>query len=130
MAPEQITGHPGPAADIFVWGVTISYAAGGHSPWGTGNTDAVLYRVMYEDPDITAVPGSLKLLVAAALAKDPQSRPAAHELLDRLNRMSAPISRRPRGIPLRRCQRAPGRRPTPGPAGRRSLSLSLSLSPA
>ena len=24
MAPEQITGRPGPAADIFVWGVTIA----------------------------------------------------------------------------------------------------------
>ena len=54
MAPEQITGRPGPAADIFVWGVTVAYAAVGHSPWGTGNTDAVLYRVMYADPDIAA----------------------------------------------------------------------------
>jgi hypothetical protein len=36
-------------------------------------------------------------LVAAALAKDPQSRPAAHELLDQLNRMSA----RPAPIPGR-----------------------------
>ncbi len=120
MAPEQITGHPGPAADIFVWGVTISYAAGGHSPWGTGNTDAVLYRVMYEDPDITAVPGSLKLLVAAALAKDPQSRPAAHELLDRLNRMSAPISRRPRGIPAQTVPASPWSQTDPR-AGRPSV---------
>ena len=29
MAPEQISGHPGPAADIFVWGVTVAYAATG-----------------------------------------------------------------------------------------------------
>ena len=27
MAPEQISGHPGPAADIFAWGVTVAYAA-------------------------------------------------------------------------------------------------------
>jgi serine/threonine protein kinase len=102
MAPEQITGRPGPAADIFVWGVTVAYAAVGHSPWGTGNTDAVLYRVMYADPDIAAVPGSLKPLVAAALAKDPQNRPAAHELLDQLNRMSArpaPVPGRPHDMP-------------------------------
>ena len=102
MAPEQITGRPGPAADIFVWGVTIAYAAVGHSPWGTGNTDAVLYRVMYADPDIAAVPGSLKPLIAAALAKDPQSRPAAYELLDQLNRMSllsAPVAERPHDVP-------------------------------
>src|ERR1700689_5584495 len=102
MAPEQITGRPGQAADIFVWGVTVAYAAVGHSPWGTGNTDAVLYRVMYADPDIAAVPDSLKPLVAAALAKEPQDRPAARELLDRLKRMSprpVPVPRRPHDIP-------------------------------
>jgi serine/threonine protein kinase len=32
MAPEQISGHPGPEADIFAWGVTVAYAAGGRSP--------------------------------------------------------------------------------------------------
>jgi serine/threonine protein kinase len=101
MAPEQITGRPGPAADVFVWGVTVAYAAVGHSPWGTGNTDAVLYRVMHADPDIAAVPDSLKPLVAAALAKDPQNRPAARELLGQLNRMSvlsAPVPERPHDI--------------------------------
>jgi serine/threonine protein kinase len=84
IAPEQITGRPGPAADIFVWGLTIGYAAVGHSPFGTGDTDAVFYRVLYQEPDITAVPDSLRPLVAAALSKDPQDRPAAHELLDHL----------------------------------------------
>jgi serine/threonine protein kinase len=84
MAPEQVSGRPGPAADIFVWGVTVGYAAAGHSPFGTGDTNAILYRVLYADPDIAAVPEPLKPLVEAALAKDPQNRPAAHELLDRL----------------------------------------------
>jgi serine/threonine protein kinase len=88
MAPEQVTGRPGPAADIFVWGVTIGYAAAGRSPFGTGDTNAVLYRVLYADPDISAVPEPLKPLVEAALAKDPQRRPAAHELLDRLTSTS------------------------------------------
>ncbi len=88
MAPEQITGRPGPAADIFVWGVTIGYAAAGHSPFGTGDTNAVLYRILYADPDITAVPPPLKPLVEAALAKEPHNRPAAHELLDRLTSTS------------------------------------------
>jgi serine/threonine protein kinase len=97
MAPEQITGRPGPAADIFVWGVTVAYAAVGHSPFGTGITDAVLYRVLHAEPDIAAVPDSLKSLVKTALAKDPKDRPAAHELLDRLT--SAPV--RPAAIPER-----------------------------
>jgi serine/threonine protein kinase len=84
MAPEQISGHPGPEADIFAWGVTVAYAATGRSPFGAGSTHSVLYRIMYGDADIASVPDPLLPLVEASLAKDPQSRPAARELLDRL----------------------------------------------
>ena len=77
MAPEQITGRPGPAADVFVWGVTVAYAATGQPPFGSGDTHAVLYQVMYGDPDIAGVPDSLRSLVAAALTKDPDRRPTA-----------------------------------------------------
>ena len=88
MAPEQISGHPGQAADIFVWGVTVAYAATGQSPFGTGETHAVLYRVLHADPGISAVPDPLRPLVAAALAKDPDRRPTAQQLLDRLTSIS------------------------------------------
>jgi serine/threonine protein kinase len=84
MAPEQVGGRPGPAADIFVWGVTVGYAATGHSPFGTGEANTILYRVLHADPDIAEVPERLRPLVAAALAKDPESRPTAQQLLDRL----------------------------------------------
>ena len=90
MAPEQVLGRPGPAADIFVWGITIAYAATGESPFGSGPTDAVLYRVLHREPDTARVPEALRPLVEAALAKDPGDRPAAHELLDRLTNASAP----------------------------------------
>ena len=92
MAPEQISGRPGKAADIFAWGVTVAYAATGRPPFGAGKTPhAVLYQIMYGDPDIAAVPEPLRSLVEAALAKDPQRRPTAPQLLDRL----ASISIRP-----------------------------------
>ena len=84
MAPEQISGQAGPEADIFAWGVTVAYAGTGRSPFGAGNTHSVLYRIMYGDPDIAMVPDSLLPLVETALAKDPQSRPTAPQLLDRL----------------------------------------------
>ncbi len=90
MAPEQISGHPGPEADIFAWGVTVAYAAGGRSPFGAGSTHSVLYRIMYGDADIASVPDSLLPLVEASLAKDPQSRPSARQLLDRLTSGSGP----------------------------------------
>ena len=89
MAPEQISGHPGPEADIFAWGVTVAYAATGRSPFGAGNTHSILYRIMYGDPDIASVPDSLLPLVEASLAKDPQSRPTAQQLLDRLTSASS-----------------------------------------
>jgi serine/threonine protein kinase len=90
MAPEQISGHPGPEADIFAWGVTVAYAATGRSPFGAGNTHSVLYRIMYGDADIASVPDSLLPLVEASLAKDPQNRPSARQLLDRLTSASRP----------------------------------------
>jgi serine/threonine protein kinase len=90
MAPEQISGHPGPEADIFAWGVTVAYAATGRSPFGAGNTHSVLYRIMYGDADIASVPDSLLPLVESSLAKDPQSRPSARQLLDRLTSASRP----------------------------------------
>ncbi|MGH3254969.1 MAG: protein kinase domain-containing protein [Streptosporangiaceae bacterium] len=93
MAPEQVLGKPGPLADVFVWGVTIGYAASGESPFGGGPTEAVLYRVLHNDPDISAVPESLRPLVTAALAKDERYRPSARQLLDRLtNPSAAPVT--------------------------------------
>ena len=88
MAPEQISGRPGQAADIFVWGVTVAYAATGQSPFGTGDTNAVLYRVLHADPDIGAVPGSAPAAGRGRpgqVAGAPADRPAASRPADRLH---------------------------------------------
>jgi serine/threonine protein kinase len=91
MAPEQFTGQAGPAADIFAWAVTVAYAASGQPPFGTGQTDAVVYRILHVQPDLHAVPATLRPVVQAALAKEPGDRPAAHEILDQLTaRLPAP----------------------------------------
>jgi hypothetical protein len=84
MAPEQVTGRAGQAADIFAWAVTLTYAASGEMPFGTGSSDAILYRILHVEPDTSAVPDLLRPMVEAALAKDPQRRPPADELLARL----------------------------------------------
>jgi Protein kinase domain len=81
MAPEQITGQAGHAADIFSWGLTVAFAANGESPFGTGPTDAILFRILHGNPDISGVPEELRLLVLAALAKNPDERPSARDLL-------------------------------------------------
>jgi Protein kinase domain len=84
MAPEQVTGRAGQPADIFAWAVTLAYAASGEMPFGTGSSNAILYRILHHEPDTAAVPELLRPLVEAALVKDPQRRPRADELLARL----------------------------------------------
>src|SRR4029077_4482375 len=54
------------------------------APFGTGPSDAIMYRIMHADPDISAMPPGLRPLVEAALAKDPQARPTAPQLLAEL----------------------------------------------
>ena len=39
MAPEQVTGRAGQAADIFACAVTLTYAASGEMPFGTGSCE-------------------------------------------------------------------------------------------
>jgi len=89
MAPEQIMGRAGTAADVFTWAVTVAFAAGGRPPFGTGPSDAIMYRIVHAAPDTSAVPPDLRPLVEAALAKDPQARPTAAQLLGRLTGTAA-----------------------------------------
>jgi serine/threonine protein kinase len=84
MAPEQIIGRAVPASDVFSWAVTVAYAASGQPPFGTGPSEAVLYRILHAEPDLTGVPATLRPQIQAALAKDPQLRPTAPELLSAL----------------------------------------------
>ena len=88
MAPEQIMGQAVAASDIFSWAVTIAYAASGTAPFGTGVSAAIFYRIMNTEPDIAAVPDSLRPWIEAALAKEPQNRPTADDLLRQLTNTS------------------------------------------
>jgi hypothetical protein len=107
MAPEQVMGQAGPAADIFAWALTVAYAATGRPPFGTGATDAVMYRILHGQPDIAAVPEALRPVVEAALAKAPQDRPAAHEILDQLTGA--------RAVPAPTCGGGAPTQPVPSP---------------
>jgi serine/threonine protein kinase len=84
MAPEQVMGQAGQSADVFSWALTMTYAASGQPPFGTGPAAAIMYRIIHGGPDIAAVPAELRPLVEAALAKDPGQRPAAGDLLVQL----------------------------------------------
>ena len=82
MAPEQALGRDTTAAaDVFAWGATVAFAATGRQPFGEGRPDAVIYRVVHEEPDLLGIDARLAPLVHSALTKDPAGRPSADALL-------------------------------------------------
>ena len=86
LSPEQAEPdrRVGPASDMFALGTVLCYAATGRSPWGTGSTAALVYRVVYGEPDITDVPDEIRSLVARCMAKLPKQRPTAADILAEL----------------------------------------------
>ncbi|WP_190127464.1 protein kinase domain-containing protein [Streptomyces mashuensis] len=83
MSPEQIQGREAtPAGDVFCLGSVLAYAATGRPPFGEGPSEAVVYRVVHGEPDLTTLPRGLLPLVRACLAKDPAARPGVTAILD------------------------------------------------
>jgi outer membrane protein assembly factor BamB len=81
MSPEQARGQlVGPASDVFSLGAVLCFAATGQPPFGDGNAPAVLYRVVHEQPALDGIPGGLRDMIAACLAKDPAARPTPAQL--------------------------------------------------
>ncbi|MYU32156.1 ABC transporter substrate-binding protein [Streptomyces sp. SID8358] len=84
LSPEQATADgtaPGPASDVFSLGCLLAYAVTGRPPFGSGAVEAVLYRTVHDEPDLTGIDDpELRALVADCLAKDPAARPTARQL--------------------------------------------------
>jgi outer membrane protein assembly factor BamB len=83
MSPEQAEGGPvGPESDVFSLGSVIVFAATGAGPFGDGQLASVLYRVVHTEPALGKVPGGLRAVAAACLAKAPADRPTLAWLVD------------------------------------------------
>lgn len=88
MSPEQAQGKRAlsGAVDIFALGSMVAYAATGTPPFGDESGPGVLYRIVHEDPDLQQLrdlDGELADVVADCLAKAPEGRPTAAELVER-----------------------------------------------
>ena len=82
MAPEQAAAREVTAAtDVFALGQVAAYAALGSPAYGEGPSHAVLYRIVHEEPDLSALPERLRPLVSRCLAKDPAQRPSLAEVV-------------------------------------------------
>ncbi|MFC9324782.1 serine/threonine-protein kinase [Kitasatospora sp. NPDC057015] len=86
MSPEQARGVPaGPPSDVFSLGAVLAFAATGVPPFGDGVSAAVLlYRVLHEEPELSALDPGLRAIVRDCLAKEPAARPTPARLRDLL----------------------------------------------
>ncbi|GAA4636848.1 hypothetical protein GCM10023196_088230 [Actinoallomurus vinaceus] len=85
MSPELLTGQPlTPACDVFALGLVLAHAAGVR-PFGEGPVEALNYRIVHQDPDLTGLDGGLADVVHACLAKDPAGRPTPAALIGLLS---------------------------------------------
>jgi serine/threonine protein kinase len=91
LSPEQAMGREvGPASDVFCLGAVLGYAATGYGPFGDGATQALLYRVVHEPPDLSYVPPALRRLIGGCLAKEPEHRPTTAQLLEQIAELYGP----------------------------------------
>lgn len=89
LAPEVIEGGDSTAAaDVHSLAATLAYAATGRPPFGTGQFQAIFYRIMHGQSDLATLPEPLLPIILAGLASDPASRPAAAELAARVAALS------------------------------------------
>jgi serine/threonine protein kinase/outer membrane protein assembly factor BamB len=81
MSPEQARGGSvDPPSDIFSLGGVVYFAATGQAPFGGGITAAMLYRIVFDEPNLDALPPQLRSLVGACLDKNPATRPTPAQL--------------------------------------------------
>ena len=95
MAPERFdsdSSRIGPAADVFAWGVVVTYAGTGRTPFGGDSAAATAGAILTRPPKLDGLPASLRDLVARTLEKEPELRPTAFELLDELVAAGAPTT--------------------------------------
>ncbi|WP_169528892.1 WD40 repeat domain-containing serine/threonine protein kinase, partial [Actinomadura rifamycini] len=85
MPPEVYGGQrAGAEADVFAWGASMVFAATGEHAFTGRSLPVIAEQVRNHHPDLSALPGPLRDLVAAALDKDPLQRPPARAVLTAL----------------------------------------------
>ena len=81
ISPEQVRGKKATEeSDVFNLGLVIAFMATGEHPFGSGRSDAVMFRVANSEPELSQVPEILKDLIERCLSKEPADRPTLSDL--------------------------------------------------
>ena len=89
LSPEQVQGHTvATASDVFNLGLLLVYAATGEHAFGEGRPDAVMYRVVHDQPSLGGMSGSLREIARSCMQKSPSLRPNVAALRDLLTTQS------------------------------------------
>ncbi len=93
MSPEQLQAprDVGPRSDVFSLGTLLVYSATGHGPFDAESPYMTAYQVVHEEPSLEDVPAALRAVVESCLAKEPDGRPSADELLVLLRDLPADL---------------------------------------
>ncbi len=89
LSPEQVRGQTvASASDVFNLGLLLVYASTGEHAFGDGRPDAVMYRVVHDEPNLGGMSGSLREIARSCLQKSPALRPGVIALRDLLTAQS------------------------------------------
>ena len=81
-APEQLRMTAAtPAVDVFAWGCLLAQLASGVHPFASQSEKEWILRIQSAQPDLYAVPAGLDEVIRACLARDPEDRPSAADLV-------------------------------------------------
>lgn len=81
LPPEVVHGAALSAAtDWWAFAGLMVFAASSHHPFGSGNAEHVMQRLMAGTPSLEGVPNELRPILTQALSNDPEQRPMAGEL--------------------------------------------------
>jgi len=81
ISPEQINGlEVSASSDIFNLGLMMVFAATGKHPFGDGRSEALMYRILHEEPTVNGLPDGLQKIALRCLKKDQIERPTSEML--------------------------------------------------
>jgi serine/threonine protein kinase len=82
-APEQLRRTAAtPAVDVFAWGCLLAQLASGIHPFASQSEEEWILRLQSAQPDLYDLPAGLDEVIRACLARDPQDRPSAADLVE------------------------------------------------